>query len=68
MGAVLWLVGRTIDAELSAWEFMGIYESKLEAVRRCSRQSDFVAQVEVGSDAPEKREYFPGAVYPVRKL
>lgn len=68
MGTVLWLVGRILEAELSAWEFMGIYESKPEAVRRCSRQNDFVAQVELGSDAPEKREYFPGAVYPVKKL
>ncbi len=64
---MLWLVGRTLEAELSAWEFMGIYSSRMEAVRRCSKQNDFVTPVEVGKDAPEKREYFPYAVYPVKK-
>ncbi len=68
MGQALWLAGRTLDAKTYSWEFMGIYASRLEAVRRCSKQNDFVTPVEVGRDAPEEPEYFPDTVYPVRKL
>jgi hypothetical protein len=64
MGNVLWLVGRTIEAEIYAWEFMGVFTKEPDAIRCCSRQMDFYALVEVDVPAPEKQEYFPNAVYP----
>lgn len=67
MGNVLWLVGRTIESEISAWEFIGVFTKEADAIKYCSRQMDFYAPIEVNVRAPEESEYFPNAVYPVRK-
>lgn len=61
---VLWLVGRTLDAESSSWEFIGLWPARSDAVKMCSKQNDFLVPVTVGVRAPEEAMYFPEAVYP----
>ena len=63
----LWLVGHTLDAESSSWEFKALCSDRSSAVLACSKQNDFVAPVVVDRIAPEESEYFPEAFYPVRR-
>lgn len=61
----LWLVGKTLDCEVSAWEFAGIFDEKEKAVAACREACYFVAPVVLNKQLPEKTEEFPGYEYPL---
>lgn len=63
---IVYVVGRfhgTLE-EHTAWEIMGIFEDKAEAVRHCITKNDFVGPFEVGTYVSETRPW-PGCWYPI---
>jgi hypothetical protein len=64
----VWLVGR--ETSPLPWEVGGVYATREEAVARCRQRVDFVMELRLGEDAPEKRTDLPAGRcwYPLADL
>ena len=61
----LWIVGKRLDQETSAWEFMGVFDTEGAAVAACVADDCFVGPAVLNKALPwETQDEWPGAYYP----
>lgn len=60
----LYIVGKTIDASKSQWEFQGVFDSEEKAAAACLEDSFFVGPAKLNEPLPVTTVVWLGAWYP----
>lgn len=63
----LWVVGKTINATGTEWEFCGVFDSKVKAEDICKTEDHFVGPVDLNFAVPDPTVAWPKAYYPLDK-
>jgi len=70
-GKELWVVGQyrgEAEDGRRVWDFQGVFESEVDAVKACRTDQYFIAPVVLGESLPhELMTEWPGVYYPHRK-
>lgn len=62
---MLWVVGKVINYEAKAWEFIGVFEEESEAVKVCKTARYFIGPAELNVALPDETVPWCGSYYPL---
>lgn len=65
MSKTVWIVGQSINAEISSWHFQGVFETENEALDACFDENYFVGPAILGESLPHEIVEWVGAYYPI---
>lgn len=62
----LWIVGRTLDWQISSWEFAGVFSTEDKAVSACRDATYFIGEATLDEELPHETitTHWPGGRYP----
>lgn len=61
----LWVVGKTINATGTEWEFCGVFDTEKKAVAVCTTEDHFVGPVDLNFTVPPETVEWPNSYYPL---